>query len=70
MNKMNEIKERASKLHAMPIVFRTENQAINHLIDRGYRYIDPIKFENSIINKKYYYSRSYNIFFIVDDFNN
>ncbi len=49
------------------IFFKTENEAINHMIDKSYQYIDPIKFEHEIINKKCYYSKTHNIIFIVDE---
>lgn len=67
MNSMKEIKEMAKELKAKVLTFKTENEAINHMIDKSYKYIDPIYFENAIINKKCYYSKSHNTIFLVDE---
>jgi hypothetical protein len=68
MNRINELIEKANELQAEVLTFRTENEAINHVIDKSYKYIDPIAFENAIINKKCYYSKSHNTIFLVDVF--
>ena len=69
MNKINEIKAKAKELKAKVLTFRTENEAINHIIDGEYKYINIMYFENAIINKKYYYSKSHNTIFLVETFN-